>query len=64
MVGAVGGTGGMTRAPLFDRIRREAARLANDYFAAPDYATLVVAPGPGDRAGLSGAPALVQRACR
>lgn len=58
------GGGVMATPGLLDRIRREAARLANDYFATPDYATLVVAPGLGDRAGLLGALALARRVCR
>lgn len=57
--GGVFGTPG-----LLDRVRHEAARLANGYFGTEDYATLIVAPGLDDRAGLLGALALAQRARR
>ncbi len=57
--------GGVLGTPgLLDRVRDHAARMANGYFGTPDYATLIVAPGLGDRAGLLGALALAQRARR
>lgn len=57
--------GGVLGTPgLLDRIRRDSARLAGGYFGTEAYATLIVAPGLGDRAGLLGALALAQRARR
>ncbi len=57
--------GGVLATPgLLDRIRGEAARLANGYFGTDDYTRLIVGPGLDDRAGLLGALALAQRACR
>ncbi len=57
--------GGVLGTPgLIDRVRTEAARLANGYFGTPDYATLITSPGLDDRAGLLGALALAQRARR
>jgi len=57
--------GGVLGTPgLLDRVRDHAARMANGYFGTHDYATLIVAPGLGDRAGLLGALALAQRARR
>ncbi|WP_333977822.1 ROK family protein [Sphingomonas aerolata] len=57
--------GGVLGTPgLLDRVRDHAARMANGCFGTPIAATLIVAPGLGDRAGLLGALALAQRARR
>ncbi|WP_380787040.1 ROK family protein [Sphingomonas sp. R86521] len=57
--------GGVLATPgLLDRVRHEAATLAGGYFGTGDYARLIVHPGLDDRAGLLGALALAQRACR
>lgn len=57
--------GGVLGTPgLLDRIRQQSARLAGGYFGTDDYATLIVAPGLDDRAGLLGALALAKRARR
>ncbi|WP_033919754.1 ROK family protein [Sphingomonas sp. 37zxx] len=57
--------GGVLGTPgLLERVRQRAARLANGYFGADDYATLIVRPGLNGRSGLLGAMALAQRARR
>lgn len=58
------GGGVMSTPGLIERIHAEAERLAGGYFGTHDYATLVVPPDLGDRAGLLGALALAQRAAR
>jgi fructokinase len=55
--------GGVFDTPgLLDRVRTITGRLAAGYFGAEDYASLIVAPGLGSRAGLLGALALAQGA--
>ena len=57
--------GGVLGTPgLLDKVRAQAAELSGGYFGTGDYADLIVAPGLGDRAGLLGALALAQGACR
>lgn len=57
------GGGVMATPGLLDRVRDQAARLANGYFgiAAAEYGRLVVPARLGDRAGLLGALALAQQ---
>jgi fructokinase len=55
--------GGVLDTPgLLDRVRTITGQLAAGYFGAEDYASLIVAPGLGSRAGLLGALALAQGA--